>query len=239
MTERPDPAWLWALRGMRGVFSIPAAILLTSMAGFGVFCRESGLTLGQAVFTTGVIWALPSQVVLVGAIAAGASLATAAIGVALSAIRFVPMVAAWAPTIRTEHTRTWQLLALSHFVALTSWVVGALRMPRMPPEARIPWFAGFAVSLTATGTLVTAASYVLTGALPPVVTGLLFFLTPIYFLTALTASSRLLAERLALAAGLVLGPLFRLSGLPLDLVWAGLAGGTLAYLGARLARRAR
>jgi predicted branched-subunit amino acid permease len=239
MTERPDPAWLWTLRGLRGVLSVPAAILLASMAGFGVVCRETGLTLGQTVFTTAAIWALPSQVVLVGAIAAGSSLATAAIGVALSAIRFVPMLAAWVPMVRAEATPRWRLLVLSHFVALTSWVVSALRVPKLPPEARLPWFAGFGLALTTAGTLVTGGSFVLTGALPPVVAGLLFFLTPVYFLTALTASSRLVAERLALAVGLVLGPLFRWSGLPLDLVWAGLAGGTLAYLGARLARRGR
>jgi predicted branched-subunit amino acid permease len=239
MNERPDPAWLWALRGSRGVLSVPAAILLASMAGFGVVCRESGLTLGQAVFTTAAVWALPSQVVLVGAVAAGASVATTAIGVALSAIRFVPMLASWVPMVRTEATPRWQLLALSHFVALTSWAVSAPRVPKLPPEARLPWFAGFGISLTTAGTLVTGVSFVLTGALPPVVAGLLFFLTPIYFLTALTASSRMIAERLALGFGLVLGPFFRRSALPLDLVWAGLAGGTLAYLGARLARRGR
>ncbi len=239
MARPPDPAHLWALRGVRGVFSVPAAILLASMAGFGVLCRESGLTLGQAVFTTAAVWALPSQVVLVGAIAGGASLATAAIGVALSAVRFVPMVASWAPLVGARKMARWQVLVLSHFVALTSWVVAALRLPKLPPEARLPYFTGFAVTLTASGTLVTGSSFVLAGTLPPVLAGLLFFLTPIYFLTALTASARLTAERLALALGLALGPLFRLLGLPLDLVWVGLAGGTLAWLGQHLVRRYR
>lgn len=234
MDENPEPARRWLLRGMRGIVSIPALILLTSMAGYGVLCRESGLTLWQAVFTTVMIWALPSQLVLVGAITAGASLPTAAIGVALSAVRFVPMLASWAPMVKTRSTPTWKLLALSHFVAVTSWVVSALHLPRLPPEARLAFFTGFAVTLTATGTLVTGLSYALAGSLPPVVAGLLFFLTPIYFLISLTSSARLDAERIALGLGLVLGPLFRLSGLPLDLVWAGLAGGTLAYLGHRL-----
>jgi hypothetical protein len=74
--------------------------------------------------------------------------------------------------------------------------------------------------------------------MPPVLAGVLFFLTPIYFLTELTASARLNAERLALVAGLLLGPLFRFAELPFDLVWAGLLGGALAYAGHRvLARR--
>jgi len=233
MPDTHDPARTWVLRGMRGVLSVPAAILLTSMAGFGALCRESGLTLGEAVFMTAAIWALPSQVVLVGAIASGASLPAAAIGVALSAIRFVPMIASWVPMVRTASTPKWQIVVLAHFVAVTSWVVAALHLPRIPAEARLPYFAGFAVTLTTTGTLITGLAYMLTGGLHPVLAGLLFFLTPIYFLTALTGSARLTAERLALAAGLVLGPLFHLSGLPLDLVWAGLGGGTLAYAGHR------
>jgi predicted branched-subunit amino acid permease len=96
------PVAIWALRGMRAVLSVPAAILLTSMAGYGVLCRESGLSFGQAIFSTAAIWALPSQVVLVSAIAKGASLPVAALGVALSAIRFVPMIASWVPLVRTE-----------------------------------------------------------------------------------------------------------------------------------------
>jgi hypothetical protein len=119
---------------------------------------------------------------------------------------------------------------------VTSWVVAALRLPSLPAEARLPYFAGFAVTLTTTGTLVTGLSYELAGSLPPVLAGLMFFLTPIYFLTSLSASSRLHAERIALFLGLMLGPLFRFSALPLDLVWAGVAGGTLAYIGHRLLR---
>lgn len=229
--------WRWVLRGMRGVVSVPAAILFLSMAGFGVLCREAGLTLGQAVFTTAAVWALPSQVVLVGAIASGAALPAAALSVALSAIRFVPMLASWVPMVRGVRTKQWQLLALSHFVAVTSWVISALNLPKLPGEARLPYFTGFALTLASVSTLVTGLSFELAGALPPILAGTLFFLTPVYFLTALTASARLHAERLALGAGLLLGPLFRLSGLPLDLVWAGLIGGALGYFGHRMMSR--
>jgi predicted branched-subunit amino acid permease len=229
MDDPAKPSQRWVLRGMRGILSVPAFILLLSMAGFGALCREAGLTLAQAMFTTAAIWALPSQVVLVGAISGGASIAVAALGVALSAVRFVPMIASWVPMVRGPATRRWQLLGLSHFVAITSWMVASLHLPSVPAEARIRYFAGFAMTLTTMGTLVTGASYVLTGTLPPVLAGALFFLTPIYFLTALTVSSRLHAERFGLVLGLLLGPLFRFYEVPLDLVWAGLLGGTVAF----------
>ena len=224
---------------MRGVLTVPALILITSMVGFGVLCRESGLTLGQSVFMTAAVWALPSQLVLVGAIATGAALPVAAIGVALSAVRLVPMIASWVPMLKAERISIWWVMLLSHCVAVTAWVIAALHLPRLPEPARFPYFAGFAATMITISTLVTGLSYLVAGSLPSIVAGMLFFLTPVYFLVALSASARLNAERFALAAGLVLGPVFRLSGFPLDLVWAGLIGGTLAYLGHRvLARRA-
>lgn len=237
MEKSVPSAWVWTLRGMRGVVSVPAAILLISMAGFGVLCRESGLSFGQAVFMTVAIWALPSQLVLVGAIASGAALPAAAIGVALSSVRFVPMIASWVPMLKAERISTWWIALLSHSVAVTSWVVAALHLPRLPEAGRFPYFVGFAVTLVSTCTMMTGVSYLAAGAMPPVIAGMLFFLTPIYFLTALSSSARFNAERLALVAGLILGPVFRLSGLPLDLVWSGLLGGTLAYLGHRLIAR--
>jgi predicted branched-subunit amino acid permease len=238
-SQRAHPSWQWALQGVGEVFSLPALLMLGSVFGFGVLCRETGLTLGQALFATAAMYALPSQVVLVGAIAGGASLPAAALGVALSAVRFVPLVASWVPMVGGRAASRRRLLPLSHFVAVTAWVIAALRLPKLPIEARLPYFAGLGMTLTAAATLITGVSYALAEAMPPVVAGLLFFVTPIYFVTALTNSARHVAEKSALALGLLLGPLFRAADLPLDLVWAGLVGGTLAYGGGLLARRRR
>jgi predicted branched-subunit amino acid permease len=228
-------AWFW--RGARGIASIPAAILMTSFIGFGVLCRESGLTLGQAVFTTASMWALPNQVLLVGAITSGASIFVAALAVSLAAVRLMPMVAAWVPVIRGERTPVWQLLFLSHFVAVTAWVFALMRLPAMPVRYRVPYFAGFACTLTAANLAITAISFAVAGALPTVLAGALFFLTPIYFLTALTAAARITAERWAMAIGVALGPLLFAGGIALDLLWTGLVAGTIAYGIDRLTRR--
>jgi len=228
---------VWFARGTLGITSAPALILMVTFIGFGVLCRESGLTLGQAVFMTAFIWALPSQVVLVGSIASGASLLVTWIAVALSAVRLTPMVAAWVPMVRQPDTPRWRLLALSHFVAITAWVWSFLKLPTLPRSARIPYFAGFAVILSICNIAVTAISFLLAGALPVQAAAALFLLTPIYFLTALSAAARIPAERYALAIGLVLGPLLHWLDIGLDLLWAGLGGGTLAWLAGRITRR--
>ena len=222
---------------MAGIASAPALILMMSFVGFGVLCRESGLTLGQATFMTATVWALPSQVVLVGAASSGTPILLSAVAVALSAVRLTPMVAAWVPLVRGEHTRRWHLLVLSHFVAITAWIYAIMRLPDVPREYRIRHFAGFAVTLTTCSVAITAASYMLAGRMPIVLAAGLFFLTPIYFLTAMSAAARLPAEAYALAIGLVAGPALFAFDVPLDIVWAGILGGTLAYLVGRLHRK--
>ena len=236
--DEPQISWIiWFCRGTSGIISVPALILMVSFIGFGVLCRESGLTLGQSVFMTASVWALPSQVVLVGSMASGASLLVTAIAVTLSAVRLMPMVAAWVPMVRQPGTPRWRLLLLSHFVAITAWVWSFVALPPLPRAARIPYYAGFAVTLSVCNVAVTAASYLLAGALPVEAAAALFFLTPMYFLTALSAAARIAAERYALAIGLVLGPLLFWLDVGFNLLWAGLGGGTLAWLAGRLSRR--
>ncbi len=227
----------WFRRGMAGIASVPAVILMVSFIGFGVLCRESGLSLGQSVFMTAMVWALPSQVVLVGAVSAGTPLVLTAIAVALSAVRLTPMVAAWVPLVRSQHTRRYQLLLLSHFVAITAWIFAMMRLPDVPRRHRVRYFAGFAVTLFACNIAITAASFSLASEMPVVLVAALFFLTPIYFLTAMSAAARLPAEVYALVIGLVADPVLFAYAIPLDIVWAGLVGGSLAYLFGRLRRR--
>ncbi|TGT20407.1 branched-chain amino acid ABC transporter permease, partial [Mesorhizobium sp. M4B.F.Ca.ET.172.01.1.1] len=88
---------IWFLRGVRAAFSLPGLILVSSFIGFAALAKDAGVTATQAAFMTGTVWALPSMVVLVGAIASGAALPAAILAVTLSAIRLMPMVMALAP----------------------------------------------------------------------------------------------------------------------------------------------
>lgn len=223
-------------RGVGCIASIPALILTAISAGFGVFAREIGLSLEHTIFMSATIWAMPNQIVLIGSILGGGSLLATAVAVTLTAIRFAPMTASWTPYFRRELTPRWKLLLLSHFVVVTSWVFAAIRLPEMEPRARFPFFAGFALALYVVSLAACALSYVLAGAMPAILAGALFFLTPVYFLCGMTAASRLSVEKVALGAGLVVGPALHWSGVPLDLLWTGFTTGTAAYVFVRLMR---
>jgi predicted branched-subunit amino acid permease len=220
----------WYLRGVLASFSLPGLILASAFVGFASLAREAGLTLMQTVFMTGVVWALPAKVVLIGAILSGSALPAAAFAAALSSIRLTPMVVSLVPEMRTPTTPRWVLYALSHFVAVTSWVVAMETFRHVPRESRTAYYLGLGSTLVLFNMLVVAVVYLVAAKLPPVVSGALLFLTPLYFLTSLWRSAREKAGHVAMVLGIVLGPIAHLYVPGWDLLAAGVAGGLLAWL---------
>lgn len=234
----PVSGRVWFLRGARASISIPAFILTAAFVGYAGLARESGLSLPETLLMTGLIWALPSIVVLTGALAAGMGLVPAAIAVALASVRLMPMTMALMPLVKIEgKTKRWQLLIASHFVAVTAWVYAMRNLPELPRDGRLPFFIGFGATVTGFVFVMTGISYLLIEQMPVMVAGALFLLTPVYFVCSLWGASRLRADKLAMAFGLILGPVFFLYLPGMDLLWTGLAGGTIAYVVARLLQR--
>lgn len=228
----------WFLRGARGAFSLPGLILVSSFVGFAALAKDAGVTVAQAVFMTGVVWALPSKVVFVGAILAGASLPAVALAVTLSAIRLMPMVMALVPEMRDERTPRWVLYVLSHCVAVTSWVLAMEQLKQVPRAMRTTYYAGLGFALISVNMIVVAVVYALAESLPSAVSAALLMLTPMYFLTSLWGSARERAGHVAMILGLVLGPLFHLLLPEADLLAAGLIGGAVAYAWHQMRRNA-
>jgi len=229
---------IWMLRGARAAVSIPALILTAAFVGYAGLARETGLSLAETLVMTGFVWALPSIVVLTGGMATGMGLVPAAIAVALASVRLMPMTMALMPLVKVPgKTPTWKLLLASHFVAVTAWVYAMKNLPDMPRDGRLPFFIGFGGSVIIFVFTMTGISYMLVDHMPPIVAGALFLLTPIYFLCSLWGAARMNADKAAMIAGLALGPVFFVYVPGLDLLWTGLAGGTLAYLVTRIMRR--
>jgi predicted branched-subunit amino acid permease len=227
----------WFLRGVWTSFSIPLLILMSAFVGFAGLARESGVALEHTLFMTAIVWALPAKVVLIGAIMGGASLPAAAFAVALTSVRLTPMVVSIVPELRTEKTRPVVLYFLSHFVAVTSWVLAMERMRAVPRPMRTAWYCGLGGTLIAVNMVVVAVVYMLAGSLSPTLSAALLMMTPLYFLTSLWGSARERASHFAMAFGMVLGPVFHVLTPGFDLMAAGFTGGAAAYLLHRLTRR--
>lgn len=231
LTTSPDFAerCRWFLVGTSKVLSVPGLILCTAHIGFADLAQQAGMSAAQAVFMVGAIWALPAMVVLLGAVMSGAGLLAVAFAVALSSVRLTPMVVALVPELRGPRTSKLTLYLLSHFVAVTSWVIAMETIRKVPREVRTSYYFGLGSILVLVNMVVVAIVYAIAAALPPVVAAGLFLLTPMYFLTSLWGSAREQATHIAMVLGLVLGPVLQLVVPGLDLLGAGLIGGGIAY----------
>lgn len=219
----------WYRRGVGAAFSIPGIVLVMSFVGFAALASETGFSFAETAFMIVVIWALPAKVVLIGAVVSGASLPAVALAVALSSVRLMPMTVAMIPEMRGPKTRIWILYLLSHFIAVTSWVIAMERFPNVPRDYRTIFYFGIGSTLLLANVLVTGLVFLSAARMPVAVAAAFFLLTPMYFLTSLWSSAREKATHTAVVLGLVLGPVFHFVLPQIDLLAAGVVGGLLAY----------
>lgn len=222
------------LRGLREFPIVPGVILLSAVMGFGALARDLGVDLGVAVLSTAAIFALPGQVALLTEQAHGATLVASALAVMLTATRLMPMAVVLAPYLRGSRLPKPLIVVAIHFCAVTLWVMGMRRLPQIAPEDRLPYFLGSALPLFSLSLVTTALGFLISGEVPALIAAALFFLTPIYFILSMIQSAqRSLTDKLAIVFGVLLGPVFATLTPGVDLLFAGAAGGTGAYLLAR------
>jgi predicted branched-subunit amino acid permease len=212
--------------------------MAASFLGFGALCRQSGLELWHGLLSTVTGWALPGQIALVELYAAGASLLSIALAVALANARLLPMTVTLMPVLRSPRWPAWSYFAAAHYVAVTGWAAAMRVCPAIPAEERLPFYAGFTLTLWSATIAATALGFQLAGALPPQVSLGLVFLNPIYFMLLFAESAGQRTRALALGLGAVAGPSVHLLSPDWGLLIAGVGAGTLAYALDRLwARR--
>ncbi|QIB32328.1 AzlC family ABC transporter permease [Ancylobacter pratisalsi] len=230
---------VWFLRGAVAALSVPGCVLVATFIGFGGLLHDVQFPLVAGLLSTLLIWALPAQVILVGGLAAGSPIPALAIAVCLSGVRLLPMVVSVMPMMRGTRPRLWQELLCAHFVAVTLWVEGVRLLPGVPQYARPAYSLGIGSGLMVLSLSGTAIGFYLTDALPGPLAISLLLLTPISFTILLVRNARAPADWLAIGFGATISPLATYLPGGLDLFWAGVGGGTLAFIVARWLPRRR
>jgi predicted branched-subunit amino acid permease len=194
---------------------------------FGAAVRTAGFGLGWALVSSGGIYGMAGQMVLLGA-APGAGTAAVA-GAVMANARFLPMAAALAPLIRGRLAP----LALP-FIAITPWAAAMRRLPDLPETARARWFLGFGITSWTVGLVTTAAGYALAGYLSGSVLTLLLLVNALYFAVLIAAGIARGGPWRPALGGALAAPLALLlpAGIPSawGLLGAALLGGTAAFL---------
>lgn len=233
--KRP-PAWCAGAtragafgRGIVESPSIAVLVVVWTFLGFGALARDLGFGLGHVAFISATVFALPNQVVLVDQLAHGAGLAAAAFAVTLAAVRLLPMTVTIMPLLRDGTTPRWAIYLLSQLVAITVWVEGLRRLPPLPRHLRVPYFAGFGLTILSANVAAAITGYAVAVEVPAAVAAGLIFLSPIYFFLSMMAAMETTSDSAALILGAILGPVFYALAPGFDLLLAGLVGGTGAY----------
>lgn len=234
-TTRGRAAW----RGARETPFVPAFVLFTTFIGFGALTSETGLSWLHTLLMSCLIFALPGQVVLVDEMARGASVLAAAIAVAATGVRLLPMTVALLPMLRGRSVPKWMEFAVAYFVAVTMWIESMRRAPAVPRELRSAYVLGICALLVTVSSVGAMVGFALAANVPLSVAAALLFVTPLYFLLSMLSGAQSAATVLPIVLGLALGPLFHLIAPDLDLVLTGLIGGTLSFALTRYALKGK
>jgi len=217
------------LRGVLTSFGISGYVLIAGSVGFGALTRDLGLGIDFAILSSIVLYALPAQVILAAELGRGASLFAAAFAVTLTSVRLLPMGVTVTPYLRDHKGRRWREVLAMHFVAVTAWIEAHRRLGPLPPHLRLSHFLGFGVMFMVFTAASAAVGFAIAGRVPVALTAALLFFTPAYFLLSMLQTAGARGDLLAIALGCVIGPLVYLVSPDLDLLVAGLVGGTIAY----------
>jgi predicted branched-subunit amino acid permease len=227
--QHESPSAANAVRcGIRDALGMPMVVLLASMTAFGSLAREGGLSLELALVSTIGVWALPGQIVFVELYAAGGDVVALILAVSFANARFLPMGMSLLPMLRHGLVRTGWLYLYAHLVSAQSWAYCRRMFPKLPAEARRPYFLAFALSILAISLGGTALGYVLSGTLPRPLALSLVLVNPLFMLLLL-ADSRSRPVVLALIAGVGLGPAMHLFAPNWGLLLTGIVAGSAGF----------
>ncbi len=225
--------------GKAAASSVFLGVLVGTYVSVGALAHGLDFPLLWVMLSTVLVWAAPAQVILISSLGVGAPPVEVGIAVGLSGMRLLPMAVALLPILKGKETRTRDLLLPAHFTAVSMWVETLRLAPGQPRASRIGFANGVGTVFMGVSVLACVIGYEAAALLPELLTAALLFLTPMSFLTSVTRNSRMLSDRLAFLAGIVLGPLLVYEKIGLDLLWTGLAGGSGAYLIHRLRKSLR
>jgi predicted branched-subunit amino acid permease len=221
-------------RGFAVAATTPGVVLFLTAIGFGTLVRDAGLGAGHAVFLSAVMYALPAQVMVVDQIQRGAALVAIAIAVTLTAVRLLPMTVSLLPYLGIRRVSLPAQMLAVHTIAVTAFVEGHRRLPHLPEPLRLPFFYGLGLGMMAATSSGAVAGFTLAARVPVPLQTALLFMTPMYFLLSTILSATHRRDWIAVVLGGALAPLVYLIAPGVDLLVAGLVGGTLGYLGGRV-----
>lgn len=229
--------WRGLAGGLRAALSLPGIVMACSFLGFGALIHDIGFPLLAGALSSLLIWALPGQVLFVTMWQSGVALPLIAAAVSLTAVRLLPMTIGVLAQVRLPGAARAPEFLLAHLTAVTIWVLSVTSLGPVPKPQQLPWLVGLGATLLIGMLVVVPVGYYLADALPPTLSASMVFFTPAFFLISLIASAKWRFDYMAILLGAGLLPIARYLAPDLDLLMAGVGGGTIAFFAFRPRRK--
>ena len=217
------------LKSLKGSRS-PAIPLAACFIALGALLKDAGFSLQQSVASSLFTYALPGQLVMAESLLVGASLVNIFIAVWLVNFRLYPMTVSLFPLLEHKTQPKWKYYLSCHFLAVTSWLIAKDGYKKIDKRHRIDFWIGIGIGTWSTAIVMTMVGYLAADYLNKDMLIGLAIVNPVYFFCMMIGAMKNLSISLAVVVGTVLGPLIYLVSTEWALLFAGLIGGTVAFL---------
>ena len=217
------------LKSLKGSKS-PAIPLAACLIALGALLKDAGFNLQQSAASSFFTYALPGQLVMAESLLVGASLLNIFIAVWLVNFRLYPMTVSLFPLLKHKSQPKWKYYLSSHFLAVSSWLIAKDSYKKIDQRYRIDFWMGIGFGTWITAVLMTLIGYSLSDYLNKDMMIGLAIVNPVYFFCMMIGSMKNISISIAVIGGTILGPLIFLASTEWALLFAGLIGGTVAFL---------
>ena len=217
------------LKSLKGSKS-PAIPLAACFIALGALLKDAGFNLQQSAASSLFTYALPGQLVMAESLLVGASIVNIFIAVWLVNFRLYPMTVSLFPLLEHKTQPKWKYYLSCHFLAVTSWLIAKDGYKKIDKKHRIDFWIGIGMGTWTTAILMTMAGFLSADYLNKDMLIGLAIVNPVYFFCMMIGAMKNLSISIAVVGGTVLGPLIYLASAEWALLFAGLIGGTVAFL---------
>lgn len=207
--------------------SVPAIGIAATFFAYGTQARLADFSLLETFIASGVIYAIPAQLLVVEPSILTAPFTVVFAAVLLVNLRLTPMTMAALPLFRTK-SRLWNIVGI-HFVALTTWLVLFQKSKEVSGVllSQFYFFLGFSLWSFAVG--FSLLGYYGSAIFTENIALAFVFLNPLYFFVLLFEQCSLNRNSRAIIWGTLLLPFFYAIDKSFGMLLAGVVGGSIAF----------
>ena len=222
-------AFFTGLKSLKGARS-PAIPLAACFIALGALLKDAGFNIQQSAASSFFTYALPGQLVMAESLLLGASIVNIFIAVWLVNFRLYPLTVSLFPLLEHKSQPKWKYYLSCHFLAVSSWLIAKDTYKKIISKHRIDFWIGIGIGTWSTAVIMTLIGFLIADLLNKEMLIGLAIINPIYFFCMMIGAMKDLATSISVVLGTILGPIIYLITPEWSLLFAGVIGGSVAFV---------